>query len=238
MRAGRLIRSDNLQGLTETDVRRLVAEFGVRDVVDLRTGVEVRSEGPGPLTREPAVRVRHLSLFPEAGEATDVMATDGPVVLPWQERGPEGRDDARPGAVGVYLGYLRDRPDSIVEALRTIATSAGATIVHCAAGKDRTGVVVALALSEVGVERDEIVADYARTAERIDAILDRLRASDTYRADIAAAGEDASRHTPQAPTMAGLLDAIDEDFGGAGAWLRRHGWTEADAAALRAALVD
>ena len=58
-----------------------------------------------------------------------------------------------------------------------IAHSPGATIVHCAAGKDRTGTVVAIALAEVGVTREAIVADYARSAERIEHIFGRLRSS-------------------------------------------------------------
>ncbi|SHG17183.1 Protein tyrosine/serine phosphatase [Jatrophihabitans endophyticus] len=234
----RLVRADNLQGLSDADVRRLVDDVGVRTVVDLRTGVEVQAEGPGPLTREPAVDVRHLSLFPEAGGTTDVAsAEDGTVVLPWQERElPASDDERRRGASGVYLAYLDDRPDSVIAALRAIAGSPGATVVHCAAGKDRTGVVVAFALAEVGVERDEIVADYERTAERIGAILARLRASTTYAGDLA--GQvDEDRHRPRAETMRRLLDAVTEQYGGVPAWLRTHGWTDADGAALRAKLL-
>src|ERR1700761_7278083 len=70
----RLLRSDNLQGLTPRDVRLLVDEVGLRTVVDLRTSIEVALEGPGPLTREPAVDIRHLTLFPESGANTDVDA--------------------------------------------------------------------------------------------------------------------------------------------------------------------
>ena len=49
--SGRLIRSDNLQDLTEADVQHLVEELGVTDVVDLRTETELHLEGPGPLRR-------------------------------------------------------------------------------------------------------------------------------------------------------------------------------------------
>ncbi|MDT4913276.1 MAG: protein-tyrosine phosphatase [Pseudonocardiales bacterium] len=236
----RLIRSDSLQGLTDADVRQLVDEIGVRAVADLRTGVEVSSEGPGPMTREPLVEVRHLSLFPEAGENTDVAAAeDAPVVLPWQNRNRSIDDnERRRGASGVYLSYLDDRADSVIDALRLIAGTDGATLVHCAAGKDRTGVVVALALAEVGVEREAIVEDYALSAERIAAILNRLSARRTYATDLAATDIDADRHKPRPDTMARLLDAVDEFHGGVPAWLRAHGWTEADAAALRAQLLD
>jgi protein-tyrosine phosphatase len=233
---GRLIRSDNLQDLSDRDVRTLVDALQVRSVADLRTGVEVDLEGPGPLTDVDDVDIRHLSLFPESGRTTDAAVDqDGPVVLPWQERGVAERD-SRQGASAVYLGYLDERADSVVDALRMIAYSPGATIVHCAAGKDRTGTVIALALSEVGVTRDAIVADYVRSAERIEGIFARLRASSTYREDLESKSADA--HAPKPATMERLLDAIDSEFGGVRTWLRAHGWTEDDAAALRAKLLD
>ena len=50
--AGRLLRSDNLQALTTTDIDRLL-ELGLSDVVDLRSEYEVESEGPGPLADHP-----------------------------------------------------------------------------------------------------------------------------------------------------------------------------------------
>jgi protein-tyrosine phosphatase len=238
----RLIRSDSLQALTDDDVRFLVDDLRVRSVADLRTGVEVTSEGPGPMTRETEVEVRHLSLFPEAGDNTDAVAAeeaDAPVVLPWQNRErPASEDDRRHGASGVYLGYLDDRGDSIIDALRLIAGSDGATVVHCAAGKDRTGVVIAFALAEVGVERQAIVDDYALSGERIDAILDRLSSRRTYATDLGGAEVDADRHKPRAATMQRLLDAMDEFHGGIPAWLRANGWTERDAGALRAKLLE
>jgi protein-tyrosine phosphatase len=121
-------------------------------------------------------------------------------------------------------------------ALRLIADTDGATIVHCAAGKDRTGVVTALALAEVGVTREAIVDDYALTAERIDAILARLRASRTYADDLS--NQPVDKHRPRAATMQRLLDTLDESYGGAPGWLRAHGWTDDDAAALRKHLLD
>lgn len=236
--ANRLIRSDNLQGLTPTDVRLLVDERDVRAVADLRTAIEVNSEGPGPMTREPSVRVEHYSLFPEPGHNTDAalveqaVDTAAPIVLPWQNRdGDLGSDQVRRGAAGIYLNYLVERPDSILAALRLIATTDGATIVHCAAGKDRTGIVTALALAEVGVEPESIIEDYALSAERIEAIFGRLAASRTYANDISLKSID--KHRPRADTMRNALAAIDEQHGSASTWLRAHGWTDADSDALR-----
>ena len=99
-----------------------------------------------------------------------------------------------------YIGYLEDRPDSVVGALRAIAEAQGAALVHCAAGKDRTGVVIALALTAVGVPSDEVVADYVATGERIELILDRLRSSPTYAGDVD--NIPAHEHDPRPEIMA------------------------------------
>jgi protein tyrosine/serine phosphatase len=247
IRPGRLIRSDNLQGLTPADVRLLVDGHGVRAVADMRSSVEVVSEGPGPLTREPSVRVENFSLFPESGERTDVLAVEdddaiarasataegaAPKEMPWQER---DRLHGKLTVAQTYGRYLLDRPDSIVAALRLIARADGATIVHCAAGKDRTGVVVALALASLGVNRDEIVTDYVRTGERIERVLARMNRTETYSSEVVAA--QAKRVAPQPASMAEFLGELDRQFGGAAGWLETQAWTEPDQAALHRALL-
>lgn len=230
----RLIRADNLQGLTPSDIALLVEDIGVRAVADLRTYAELSSEGPGPLTRESRVRIESLSLFPEVGEHTDVVADESePVVLPWQTRKLEPGE--RRDAAAIYQRYLDDRPDSIVAALRLIGGSDGATIVHCAAGKDRTGVVVALALDEVGVDRDAIVDDFVRSGERMKEILARLAASRTYADDIR--GVPFENHLPRPETMKTFFAELDELRGGTSNWLRKQSWTDDDASALRTALL-
>jgi protein-tyrosine phosphatase len=228
---GVLLRADNLQALTRRDVAQLVEAVALRVVVDLRTATEVSLEGPGPLVADGRVEIRHRSLLPEAGDRTDVGVD---AMLPWQGRPLEG-DPAEPPAVRAYMGYLRDRPDSVVAALRDVADADGAAIVHCAAGKDRTGVVCALALEAVGVPRDAIVADYVATAERLDALLARLRASPTYAADLD--GRPDASHRPRAETMTRVLDLLDARHGGARGWLHGHGFGDDDHAALRRRLV-
>ena len=229
--AGVLLRSDNLQGLTGRDVARLVGHLGVRIVVDLRTGAEVALEGPAPLVADGRIEIRHRSLLPEAGERTDVAAD---AKLPWQGRPLQG-DPSESPAVRSYLGYLRDRPDSIVAALRDVAGATGATVVHCAAGKDRTGVVCALALEAVGVERDAVIADYVATGERLKPLLARLRSSPTYADDLD--GRPDESHRPRPETMARFLELVDDHDGGPQAWLRAHGFGARDLDALRARLV-
>ena len=129
-------------------------------------------------------------------------------------------------AVRVYMGYLSRRPDSIVASIRAIARADGAVLVHRAAGKDRTGVVVAIALEAVGADRELIVADYLATRERIDAIMERLVSSPTYRAELE--GHDPQAHAPLPETMPRVLELVDDRFGGAAAWLAAHGLDKVD----------
>jgi protein tyrosine/serine phosphatase len=229
----RLLRADNLQGLSARDVRRLVDDLRLRTVVDLRTSAEVQLEGPGPLTAVGDVEIEHRSLYPETGGQTDI---DAEVVVPWGREAIDAQDAGEKVTVQVYLAYLRHRPDSVVAAVRAIAVppDGGAVLVHCAAGKDRTGVVVALALEAAGVARDEIVADYLATGERIKEIVDRLAASPTYAAEVRP--HDLASHTPKPGTMERVLELVDERHGGAAGWLLQHGLTEDELAALRARL--
>jgi protein tyrosine/serine phosphatase len=104
-------------------------------------------------------------------------------------------------------------------------------LVHCAAGKDRTGVVVALALDAVGADRRMIVSDYLATSERIDAIMARLVRSPTYRAELEE--HDPRAHAPVEGTMERVLELIDEHFGGSVAWLSAHGLEPAELERLR-----
>jgi protein tyrosine/serine phosphatase len=231
---GRLLRSDNLQDLSAADVAHLVEDHGLRAVVDLRTAVEVRLEGPGPLLAHDRVVVEHRSLYPEAGEHTDVVEAD--TVVPWQVGIGGAPIPGESATVQTYMGYLEHRPDSVIAALRTIADppGGGATLVHCAAGKDRTGIVVALALDAAGAHRDAVVADYALTAERIEAIVARLASSPTYAKDVE--GHTADRHAPRPDSMRRVLELLDERHGSPAAWLREQGLEDDALGALRTRL--
>ena len=241
---GRILRSDNLQTLSAEDVGRLLGEFGLREVIDLRTTAEILLEGRGPLRDLPEVTHRHFSLLPERGHHTDVFAVEeddpqGDLPSGWVEtllpQQTAGHDRAEPPAVRSYLGYLADRGDHVVGALRALAAGEpGASVVHCAAGKDRTGVVVMFALAVAEVPNEEIVADYAMTADVIDALVAKLAASPTYAEDMER--RDIASHTPRAATMDRVLGLLDERFDGPVGWLQTHGFGAADQAALRARL--
>ena len=228
-REGRLIRSDNLQDLSEGDVRRLVDEVGVTDVVDLRSNVEYEITGEGPLRATPLTH-HHFSLLAE-DQDPDRTVEDA-LAVRW------GREDATPrdGAFWGrhYTGYLTKRPDSVAAALAAVRDSSGGAVVHCAAGKDRTGTVVGMALSVAGVPEEEIIADYVRTAERLEQIIDRLIRVEPYNRSLPT--HSLEEQLPRAESMEAVLTHLDEGYGGAVGWLRSSGWTDADVEALRVRL--
>jgi protein-tyrosine phosphatase len=105
---------------------------------------------------------------------------------------------------------------------------------HCAAGKDRTGVLAALVLDAVGVERDAIVADFALTNERLERIGARLRRFPTYANYTQRLATRDMGADPQ--TMIDVLAALDADHGGAAGWLLSAGLTQSELDTLRVAL--
>ena len=204
-RWGRLFRSDALHELTDGDVAVLRA-LGLRTVVDLRTERELHRSGRGPLEPEP-VDFHHLAVVREGvrGAATaDAEAVGAPA--------PPGDDLAER-----YLWYLDVGRDSLVGALTLLADAERYPLVfHCAAGKDRTGVLAALVLALAGVDRATIVADYVITAERIGLVMERWRADPDLARRMATVPP--SRFGVEAGTMEGFLDGLDGRFGGARAW--------------------
>jgi len=226
----RLLRSENLQELTEEDIALLVDEIGVTTVVDLRSTRELMTEGPAPLDAVDGVQHAHHPVLKEFLDASDTVAAA--LLLTVQQEDSERYPDDL--MTGHYLGYLENRPEEVVGALRSIITAPGAAIVHCAAGKDRTGVVVALALTIAGVEPEVIVADYAATNERLEAIIERLGRSKMYGRDVTS--RPVRAHAARAETMTAFLEQLDARYGGLRPWLASQGFTDDEVAALHARL--
>ena len=226
---GSLLRADNLQELSPGDVTKLVRDIGVTTIVDLRSTNELEAEGPAPLDAVASVRHAHHPVLPELGTNTDVVAD----ALMARDRLDRSRYPDNP-VTGHYLGYLEDRPDQVAGALRSVAQAQGAALVHCAAGKDRTGVVVALALTVAGVPASSVVADYAASGERVEAIMARLRRSRLYARDVDS--KPAGLHRPRPETMTAFLEQMRARYGGVARWLTGHGLSAEELDALRVKL--
>lgn len=210
IRSGALLRAGQLSGATTSGAAALRAR--VQHVVDLRDGEEVAaepSEIEGPDTT-------HLPLF--LGSVRSFFEADTSL------------DD-------LYLHLLEESGERLADAIRIIAAGER-TLVHCTVGKDRTGVTVALALSAVGADREAVIADYALTesqlpAQRSQRIADYLRTQHPEAVHAVAL----ATQSP-APVMRRLLEQVDERWGSASGYLRAQGMTDAELAALSAALVE
>jgi protein tyrosine/serine phosphatase len=219
-RWGRVYRSDTLTALSSEDLE-ILRELGLRTVVDLRTKNEAERDGRGLLETEP-VHYVHLSVLPEEG-GESIAAPP-----------PEG------SSVGArYLWYLDAGSHALSAALRLVADpSTHPLVFHCTAGKDRTGVLSALVLDCLGVERATIVDDYMHTAAVLHLILDRLRQHPVYGTHLAAAAGQPARFGVEAETMNDFLDGVDERYGGAAGWARSQGISDDVLDQLRAILLD
>jgi len=212
-RPGVLFRSGNLVGLDDDGVATM-RNLGIRRIVDLRDDAEV-ARSPSRLD-DLACEVQRVPLF--LGSVASFFARD----LSLED---------------LYSAIVEESADRVVEAVRAVAAQQP-VLVHCTVGKDRTGVTVALALAAAGVDREAVIADYARTEsmlspERNAHVLKSIRA--VYPDNVHA--EDLATRSP-APVMRALLDRLDRAYGSPAGYLRAHGMTDDELDALRAVLVD
>jgi protein-tyrosine phosphatase len=186
-----LFRSDALCSLTEADVVRLRDDIGLSTVVDLRSTAELRADGDGPLLRA-EITHHHVPLFD--GEA--IKPEERPVTISLAER---------------YWLLAEYAKAKIARVLTMLADANGPAVYHCAAGKDRTGVISAVVLGILGVPDEVIVADYAATKENLDAIIERLMATKSYETVLSNLPPD-TLHA-EAETMVAFLERIRTDYG-------------------------
>jgi protein tyrosine/serine phosphatase len=230
IRRGALIRSGTLQDLTADAVSRLVDDIGIRTVIDLRLVEEAAREGSA-LAGVEALTYLALPLWTRQPPRRSDHAPDG-------DRAEVIEGGRSADIVDHYIGYL-EATDSVAASARAMADPDRLPLVfHCAAGKDRTGVLAAIVLDAVGVARDAIVADYALTAQRIGRIRDHLLRLETYR-EMSAVRDNARRAMSADPdSIRRLMGILDERYGGGAGYLRHCGLTDDELDSLRAALVE
>jgi protein-tyrosine phosphatase len=226
-RAHILLRSDALHELTVNDVGHLVDDVGLAHVVDLRSESERLERGRGALGST-TVRYTELQVI-----GPDVLARRA------ETRAASfaaGLPPARILSDG-YLELLDLGAPAFAQAFAAINAPGGVpALVHCAIGKDRTGVLIALLLDAAGVDRAEIVADYARSGERMAPIIARWNAQGPS----VGLTEQLAAFTAMAvpETMEHVLDELHSRWGGAAGYLEGHGQTASSIEAWRRQLIE
>ena len=214
VREGRLFRSDALHKLTATDVVVLRDRLAISTVLDLRSTFELEAEGHGPLAAE-QIAMHHVPLFD--GDLRGAKASASALTL-----------------ADRYLILAEMAREPIARVVALIADAPGPALFHCAAGKDRTGVISAVLLGLLGVADEVIVADYVTSRENIDAITERLRSTAGYRKMLDALPPDTMHAEPE--TMQRFLAGIAQNHGSMAAYARAAGLDDDVLARLTAPL--
>jgi protein-tyrosine phosphatase len=207
-----VFRSDAFGDTTQNDVQRLLGELQINRVLDLRTDREVVSETPSPMLRE-GISYRRRPIDSGPGSAIENAA-------------PGNRLAHR------YLEYFDYGRESILSIVRDISEEGEwRTVIHCRAGKDRTGVVIAVLLSLLGVSDEEIAEDYSLTALAMPQIMTRLRQSPTYKDNVKKLPDEMYSATQE--TMLNFLGLAAKELGTFESWLLANGITADEINQLR-----
>jgi protein-tyrosine phosphatase len=219
---GAVVRADSVRQLSQEGWQALV-DHGVRTVIDLR-GDHERAEDP---PAELPVEVVHVP-FMEASEGE------------WDEIAEEldaavaAAPDAAVATRDVYLIFLERFRSNVARAVRAIAHApAGGVVIHCAGGKDRTGLLSAFLLHVGGVGDEEIAADYALSEERLRPWHEVWFAAAESEEEL-----ERLRRTAQTPaaSMTGVFAELERRYGGVEPYLRGAGVTDEELGLIRARL--
>jgi hypothetical protein len=218
----------------------------------IRSGVLFRSDAP--LAGEPDP---HLTPWPprlvidlrspEESAAAHPLVARGAVVrsVPLLSQADPAKLAASPGGItlaGLYAAMIDSAGDLVVQVIETMLAEPGPCLVHCAVGKDRTGVVVAIMLAVAGVSRADIVADYELSGPNMAAVLDRVvktRPADEQEATRFGLDQvPAHLFAADAAAIEAVVDTVTGAGGGVTGWLESHGLAPDSVDALRRRLVD
>ena len=218
LRWGRYFRAGRQDRMTKADLS-LVAEKGIRTQIDLRRSDEIDDQGVGPLGEIGVRYVRH-PVIPDGG--SEVL-------------------NNLVGATGIsgerYLGYLSFDPSPWIGYLDIIASAdEQPLLIHCTAGKDRTGITTAFVLSILGVSEEIIIADYLLTNRDVPRQVDFVEANFGLPPDMSREALVKATGVPN-NAMTVFLNGLKRDHGGPIEYLKSIGVSEATFDAIRGTLL-
>ncbi|MEO8289300.1 MAG: tyrosine-protein phosphatase [Chloroflexota bacterium] len=213
-----LIRTDNLHRLT-AEGQSALRDYGVRTIIDLRSPHEIEREAnPFAAEQEQGGIPRYLNM--------PIVDTEMDAAI-----------DAADSTLAEYLIILEKGKGPVGAVVRAVAENMaeGAVLVHCHGGKDRTGIIIALLLALVGVPRDTIADDYSLSETILEASFSEWLEEQTRLKGRPVERPRWMRSRPE--TMLGVLDYLDQEYGGVEAYLKSAGVTQADITQIREHLI-
>jgi protein-tyrosine phosphatase len=212
-----LIRASGLDQVPAAAQQQII-DYGVQTIIDLRDEWEAE-RFPNVFAQSSAVQYVNLPLI-----GNQLSQAEG-----WDT------DNERFSHLHQFYWKLLDQCQAQIGAIiAAIAASPPATIFHCYAGKDRTGMIAALILGVVGVPDEIIAEDYAASSEPLSVLKAQWRSDAQHKgSDMALLERDIAS---EAITMRNTLDYIRQHYGGIAAYLRRCGVSDAQLDQLNSAL--
>jgi len=222
IRRGALVRSDVLSRITPSGKSALI-DHGVRTIVDVRSGDEVARDWEQYPFREGSVQYRNVSF------------NTGRDDLAWEEL--KRHYEAAQSREELNRIDLDAHPRGIAAIVSAVADAGpGGVLIHCQAGKDRTGLIVALLLAVAGVADEDIADDYALTALNLEPLiidwLDAMSDDEAERARLRGLAH------PRREAMLDTLEYLRAKYGSAEQYLSQAGVTDNQLARVRARLVE
>ena len=222
------LRSAGMTQLTSDD-QQVMLDNGVGAVVDLRSHQNIK-EAPNPFADHDDVTYHHFDFW---GDSVDDFKSSR-ASLTQEEK-----------LADLYRMGFTACEEIIGEIMSTIADAGThATVFHCAAGKDRTGMVAALLLGLARVPHETIVADYALTEKYLDSLLrdhtnpDPMFIPEEENPDPNGVSLPLYFHSCLPGTMALALDFLDERYGSIEGYVRKIGLSDAQIQKLRSKFVE
>jgi protein-tyrosine phosphatase len=217
-RRGLLYRADGVQRLAAADLER-ARDLRLSTVIDLRTDGEIERGGRFPVQH---IRVdwHHLPILQRMWSDDELAPTTGAVDF-LRER---------------YVDMLSEGAGSIARIIELVADGTP-TLFHCAAGKDRTGVVSAVLLGLLGVSHEEIATDYHATAGAMAAFVDWLTTTHPEALDAMTSQPPEYLEAPL-EAMTSFLEHVEDRYGSMAALVAHLGVADATVERLRTTLLD
>ncbi|MDQ3871249.1 MAG: tyrosine-protein phosphatase [Chloroflexota bacterium] len=198
-----VFRADCLDRLPDASQEALL-DYGIRQVIDLRRLDELESY-PNVFRESPRVRYVHIPLVD---------------VDPYERAG---------SVAGMYRLYLDERRPQTAAVFRALLHPDGLpAVIHCAAGKDRTGVIIALLLAAVGVPNETIAEDYGFSQRCFSTRWEVITSDDGAGEIVAVLDNEAPVVECRPEAMLETLEHLNQTYGGAAEYLLASGLSQAD----------
>ena len=211
----KLFRSDSVHLMTDDDNRVVYQSLGVATFIDLRNSTEAkRDEYSSSLPT--TVKYHHVPFLEQHGISAFKPG-----------------DDPAARLAEIYLWILANSGHLVAEALNTMAEELNLpALFHCTAGKDRTGVLAAILLSILGVDDEQIMADYTLTNRTMERLYPRLRSIPGNEERPQASFE------AQPKAMEAVLEVLGREYGSAQEYAITHGVSTKNIDQLRGSLLE